>query len=371
MTRETERMEKALRGCAEAGVPGTVDLWSGIREKVAAPERTPRRSRLVPHTRAGWALVALLALFFGMGAYGASGWAYDLFQGELPGADAKVLGTKVDQEQTIDGATVDVEWAYADEEFVVIGFSVEDHKEGERSTAGHRTELQPLFFNEVDGNSAALPPHRGDLTDEDGGEFDLISGTTMVDDGGWWPWPLANTAVFATPEGLEPGDSHRFDFDMFLGGPLGFLPTEKPRGAAGPDEMPVGPFDFSFEVPVRPAPTIDLDQKVESNGVTATLDQVVNSPARPQAVVCFRPLEEGYEWMPFVKTEPASREPITPQPLGDGCWSAPLYDLKEESRSSITVTEVMGISAEDAPDSPRGMRTVPGPWTFDFEMPRQ
>ena len=117
MTEHGERMEKALRACAEAGVPENVDLWPGIREQTTAEERrSSLRTRFLPRTRMGLVFAALLALLVtGTGAVAASRVADELFQGAAPSVGGTDLGVKFDQklgyEQTIDGVTVTLERA--------------------------------------------------------------------------------------------------------------------------------------------------------------------------------------------------------------------------------------------------------------------
>lgn len=150
MTEQNERMEKALRGCAEAGVPDSVDLWPAISESVGTGAirrhgRPSRRMRFVPSTRTGWAFAALLVLLFGMGAYAATGLLYEMFRDELPGAQEPVFGQQLDitQTQAASGAEVTVRWAYADASYVVVGFSVKDLTNW-RQAAGRPAELEPI-----------------------------------------------------------------------------------------------------------------------------------------------------------------------------------------------------------------------------------
>ncbi|MDP9478874.1 MAG: hypothetical protein M3R38_24875 [Actinomycetota bacterium] len=145
MTKGTECMKKALHGCAEAGVPETVDLWPGIREKTVRERRGSLRTRFLPRTRLGLAFAVLAALLAMTGAgYAAAGLVYARFQEELPGAEARDVGKEIGQEQTVDGARVALEWAYADEEFVVLSYSVKDMKD-DRFNSGHRVQLEPIL----------------------------------------------------------------------------------------------------------------------------------------------------------------------------------------------------------------------------------
>ena len=371
-------MEKALRGCAEAGVSENVDLWPGIRERtVVEGRRGSLWTRFLPQTRMGLAFTVLAALLVMTGAgYAATGLVYARFQEELPGAEARDVGEEIGQEQTIDGARVTLEWAYADEEFVVISYSVKD-LEDDRRNAGRRVQLEPIFVGKDDAEAGRGPDRRATLTDEGGRELGMIDGTFEVAGPGDGPKVLrmskSNSAVFEVPKGLEPDRNHRFHLEI----PLEERPTfssmeEGERGGRIEPRPPIGPFVFDFELPVRPAPTVELDQKVEANGVEITLDRVVNSPARPQAVICIEPPDEKHEWYPMVEAVPADREGIESQPLGNNCWSAPLYD-RTEGRSSITVTYLDGIPTQEMPSGPQGMqpKMLQGPWKFDFEVPKR
>ncbi len=371
-------MKKALHGCAEAGVPETVDLWPGIREKTVRERRGSLRTRFLPRTRLGLAFAVLAALLAMTGAgYAAAGLVYARFQEELPGAEARDVGKEIGQEQTVDGARVALEWAYADEEFVVLSYSVKDMKD-DRFNSGHRVQLEPIFVAKEDVEAGRGPDRRATLTDEGGRELGMIDGTFEVAGPGDGPEVLrmskSNSAVFKVPEGLEPGRNHRFHLEIPLEEMPAFFPSmeEGKQGVRIEPRPPIGPFAFDFEVPVRSAPTVELDQKVEASGVEMTLDRVVNSPVRPQAVICFEsPDDEHDEWHPMVEPYPADREPIESLSLGNGCWSAPLYD-RIEGRSSLTVTELMGIPGQDAvgPDMMQP-EVLPGPWKFDFKVPER
>ncbi len=378
MTRETERMEKALHGCAEAGVPETVDLWPGLRERTMAKRRRgPSRLWFVPRTRAGWAFAVLAALCVMTGAgYAATGLIYARFQEELPGADAREVGTEIGQERVIDEAKVTLEWAYADEEFVVISYSVKDLQD-DRRNAGHRVQLDPIFVGKDDVEAGRGPDRRATLTDESGRELGMIDGTFEVAGPGDGPEVLrmskSNSAVFEVAEDLEPGRTHRFHLEI----PLEEMPTfssmeEGEQGVRIEPRPPIGPFIFDFELPVQPAPTIEMNEKVENNGVEMTLERVVNSPARPQAVICIEPPDDVHENLhPLVEPYPADRKPIEPLPLGHGCWSAPLYD-RTEGRSSLTVTSLV-VEPDENMSGPEMVQPelLPGPWKFDFEVPER
>ncbi len=153
------------------------------------------------------------------------------------------------------------------------------------------------------------------------------------------------------------------------------VPPEETTGpeASGPanDDLPYqvetgDPFVFDFEIPVRPAPTVQVDQKVEAGGVTLTLDRVIDSPARPEAVFCFEPPDDEHEWYLYDLTGGSS---ITQNE--DNCQA---YVLRSglERRSTLTVTRLEGILPPRADTGEKkSMRTIRGPWTFEFEVPER
>lgn len=57
-------------------------------------------------------------------------------------------------------------------------------------------------------------------------------------------------------------------------------------------------------------------------------------------------------------------------PLGDGCYTAGLLD-KAETYSSLTVTEIEGLPKDGEVNGPEDVKTIPGPWMFNFEIPEQ
>jgi hypothetical protein len=386
-----------LRACAEAGVPDTIDLWPGIRESVdssavAEQRRLRRWRRFMPSTRVGWAFAALLDLLFSMGAYAATGLLYEMFRDELPGAQEPVVGEQLDitQRQAESGAEVTVEWAYADASYVVVGFNVKDLEEG-RQVAGHPADLEPIVAIDEAGYERQIDakfPERANLTDEDGNDFGVIDGGGAMSESPDYMMegPAANTIVFAAQDKIEPGNGHHFHLEI----PLQAYPIVSPEEKEVPPE-PVGrPFVFDFEVPVRPAPVIKIDQKVEANGITLTLDRVVNSPGRPQAVVCFDPPDDGHRWRlgenvrmggPLWFTYPfdggLEHGPLSAYPDGylgstpaekDRCHAVGLRPDRSGDYS-FEVGQLEGWPESERVNGPEDIKKIRGPWRFDFEVP--
>ena len=139
-----------------------------------------------------------------------------------------------------------------------------------------------------------------------------------------------------------------------------------------PGEKPdAGPFVFDFGIPVRANPVVEVGQEATEGGVTTTLERVVNSPSRPQAILCFEPPNDDYLWRPSTAPTGFQREePLPVRGLGDGCWSLTL-DEPVEGRSSVTVTEILGYPrTERAMQEDEDGKEIRGPWTFEFEAHR-
>jgi hypothetical protein len=182
------------------------------------------------------------------------------------------LRTEINQTQTADGARVTLDWAYADEKFVAVSLHTEDLKDGAQKpekpdSRSGSVVFEPSLWDDTGGNGAKLSPYMK-ITDASGQDFDTVGGGTLRG-----PQRTGAGAVFDAPEGLQPGREHHFRLEvpLYMSNRVG-VPVEKPDA---------GPFIFDIEVPVLPAPTIELNQKVEAERITLTLKRVVDSPLLP------------------------------------------------------------------------------------------
>lgn len=389
MASQRKRLEKALRDCAEAGVPDTMDLWPAVNERVTGGRVSPepagqeggnavarRRSwvpQLVPNTPLGWALAAVSVLIISLGVYAAAGPTKEFYRQGLPGTVEP--GTRKDDGQTriADGVKITLDRIYADAEFVLINYTIEDLKEN-RNIKGHPSELTPVQIDDTDREPEAeasdLPPHVN-LTDESGQDFDLVGGSTShSQNAGEQRTPKEHLAVFAPSKPLETGGGQHFRFKIAVEETGIFLPG-KESAPTNPDSN-VGPFTFDLEIPVRPAPAVQADEEETTGGISVTLDRVVNSPELPQAWICFEPPEDDYrDWTPWLSMQDAGpeNEAMTPFRVDNGCWSLTLAN-PVEGRSSVTVSELIGYPRN--PTDPRqGPKTIRGPWTFEFDAPER
>ena len=378
MTERGERLERALRGCAEVGVPDTVDLWPAVRERVSGQMDEGRatseehggdevRRRPSPVTNAPLALVlaVLSTILLGAVVYVATGPLQgparhgpptgEKHPGQNRGGqtDDSLSGprTEVDQTRTGDGVRVTLRWAYADERSVAVGLDTQ-HLDG--SQGPDSVLFEPSLWDDTAGDEAKLPPYMK-ITDASGQDFDTVGGGTLLG-----PGRTGARAVFDAPGNLAAGGEHAFRLTVPL--------YESGRSGVAGEKPDAGPFVFRFEVPVRRAPAIEVNQEVEAKGITVTLKRVIDSPLLPQAIVCFEPPDDEHDWMPFLTYETSYEEEVgsAPQELGDGCWS--LQMVASGDRSSVTVANLVGMPTGLSDSDKAGTvtpKTVHGPWRFD------
>jgi hypothetical protein len=347
---EKQHIEMALRVCAEAGVPENPVPWGEIRERALAARRpSSPRWRFVPRTRAGLAFAVLLVMLFGTVGFAATGWIDEILQENAPEIVEDNLGVPLDKEQSVDGLSFTLERAYADEDNVMVGYSIEgfdDWNEGYRATGMAK------------------------ITDGSGRTFEYVGGLGMGTGGpGHNPEDgerLTDLAFFEPSEKLGTSPGHRFRLEMKL----------NPNIDGG--EGSPGSVAYDFEVPVHELKVIEVGQTVEAGGVPITLQRVENSPARTGATLRFDPPRDGVRaWVPIVGRPNTSQSDVfsnewlyLEKPAKTtGCVE---YDLfrslhDDPGRHVITVTELQGRSGTKTnPDE-----TIEGPWTFEFEVPER
>lgn len=192
---------------------------------------------------------------------------------------------------------------------------------------------------------------------------------------------MPNTVVFQPEKSIEPG-MHNFRLKIPL--------MEHATDADGRELEPrvVGePFVFDFNIPVRPAPTIEVDKEVERSGVAITLDRAVDSPGAPYAVACFEAPDEEHVWSPTFSN--GTDQIIEARRLGGNCFAASLPE-QIDGRTSLKVTQISGYPRDSAThdasahaasehedtsghSGPSGMdeEIIEGPWNLDFKVPSQ
>ena len=125
MASQRGRLENTLRGCAEAGVPDTVDLWPAVRERTMNEQVGVGYSpRAASRRRVGWLVAALVAaLLTGTGAYAATSGAFDrIFATMLPEVPETRLEKIEAASGTDEGFSLTVDRAFVDQYHVVAGY---------------------------------------------------------------------------------------------------------------------------------------------------------------------------------------------------------------------------------------------------------
>ena len=346
---ERKHIESALRACADAGVPEVVDPWPEIQNRVGAEKQGPiRERRFIPRTRWGWVFVAIAVLLFGTGAYAGTGWVNELLDYTAPEIEKGSFGIPINEKKAVDGATVTLEKAYADEGNVVIGYSVEGS-----------------------GDSIGFPM----LGDGDSHTFEYIGGLgvgTDPTDRSQDKDRFSELAFFEPSGNLEVTEPHRFQLKF------GHAAGRKKQAGMAPDEPSSRTPTFGFKIPVREMQTIQIGQTVEANGFSVTLDRVENSPARSQAFLCFDPPQDAdYTWVPVVERPNISESDVFTNESSHmekpetttGCVGYDLFRSMygDPGTHSLTVTELQGRDGTKVnPDE-----TIVGPWTFEFQVPER
>ncbi len=299
---------------------------------------------------------------------------------------------KLQLTKTASGARVTLNWVYAEENYVSIGYQVEDLKD-DRRVAGHPAELQPLL-----GFGYGKPTPREEkylkksglgteivaLTDERGTKFRMVDnlGTTSAGPEHVVKGPLENLVAFKPKEGLKPSKEHDFRLQI----PLyesAVVPLEGKQPP--PEPFPGEPFVFNFEVPVHDVHVVDVNQKATAKGVTLRLDRVINSPGRPRAVICYEPPDDKHFWFSYGGAGTLLGGWSTSGWAGTGSMRgippAKCHKLMlkapAEGRTSFEVRMLEGepdcpynnAKAYEACYEKIGYRTIRGPWKFEFKVP--
>jgi hypothetical protein len=121
-----QKLRQVLEQLANQAVPSDRDMWPMLREQLAVQSQRTMRKRLIPATRLGWLSFVLVAvLFLSITAYAAGPWISRLFESDERFQDIDLsLRQSLNLSQTIENVTITVEWAYADTDWVLVGYTI-------------------------------------------------------------------------------------------------------------------------------------------------------------------------------------------------------------------------------------------------------
>ena len=130
-----------------------------------------------------------------------------------------------------------------------------------------------------------------------------------------------------------------------------------------------GPFEFDFRVQVYTGKVLELDQSVESDGTTVTLERVVVTPVETRIILrgvgpnAAATLEAGRS---EYRLSPRGAVPLQWTPGSAWSYSSPENLVNEKGEWVVTVTPGPPVPPDVAPSVPV---VTGGPWIFRFTLP--
>lgn len=352
MKQQEQQVQRALRSCAEQAIPETLDLWPRIRAQTTASQPAIQRAPVrVLHLQRMSIALLLILLLSGVGCATSVVLRKAFFEGDRGLSDVEHAGLfhEVNQSQTIDDVTVTVQRVYLDARRLAIGLTVhgaEDKKYFIGSPGSPQLNGIPMRGLETIGESGDWKVVDGNLveTKEDG----FVYNTQVLDD-----VSAAITQATLVAPGSPPvmvRVNITFDVEDAL---------------VDNAFAPIGPFNFHFDVPIHPSRRLELHQTQQAAGIEMTLEDVLITPSLIEARLCFDPQASGKHWQPDITV----RRPDG-WLLNDG--------VLPSTRASCHTTQMMGTGADHAGvwtltvnRLNHDTKTVFGPWTFEFTVPKE
>lgn len=354
------QIRDALTAIAIEDGPGPVDLWPVIHGKALSRRGKPRQ-RAVFRSRLGCAaMIACLFLTSVVVVLALDGLVRQAIETD-PGLENALLeerGQELDLVQTVDGFAVKLQWVYADENRIALGFSSQ---------------------NPPDTVYAVVQPSNYHLTDDRGNDYSsMIMGRTGPCDAGL----CGNLYSFVVPEAARPLPAAlNLQFSTWLWTVTPEQVPPVPTFAPGQTGVIVatseygdkhGPYTFEFSVATVPAVVVEVNQTAEAAGVTMTLKRVTVGLSETRAEICHDPDVPDYTgWAPIFTLNTGT----------DFDWSHVMHDSAviegtdchqlsfnaplshEKGEWTLTVSEIVGfLRGGTGADQHR----ISGPWMFRF-----
>ncbi len=366
---EKHPVTRILQEIAEQGVPANMDLWPAIRTRLQSQRRIPRRARWMPATRLGWAgLILGTLLLLGSVAYALPPVIGQVFR-MLPGwqhVEERHLAQELNLSQTLDGVTVTLERVYADANEIIIGYTVKGLADQKIHLSQARlSDKQGTVFPELAGAGVT-------------GASELL-GLQLPPGEGAYVTAFDASAVKGTPSSLH------LQLTMHLAKlvPVDQASTPPSEPSASTtvatvmtmrEEKVGGPFIFDFSVPFIPGQTVEVQQEVETAGITMKLERVVITPSETRAILCFEPPDD-IEWTLLADLDAGDGQEVPTSFVsrlngsgGEDCHRISYLDSLTGRAGlwTLTVTELVGT---DLSKQPSEDVRLAGPWVFRFHVP--
>jgi Domain of unknown function (DUF4179) len=353
-----ERLEQELRDFFRAETTAQepdFNWWDKTLSNITRQNKRNRWLGLIPKTRLAWVFLPLLLLFVGGTAYAASS-VIDQFFEKLGTIGKNGLSQEMDLSQTINGVTVRLERAYADNNVVLLGYTVS----GPTNYFAFSDKLTT-----ADGQR--LP---------DAGAMGFKPGFTGVFDN--WA-PAERLAVVGT---FDASSLTAVSSELNLNLTVPVRDWTNPS----PDAPVVGVFTFNFSVPVHPGIFVNVNQTAAAKGFSFTLRNVEIS--HYQTEVIFQPFTQDFQdsganpiitlTTPSGKSVPISAGGINGDLpvyyfMGDftgehGEWTVTIREL--DYPGDMTETTIVPESGGNVIEGKAGPSThLSGPWVFHFKTP--
>lgn len=277
---------QALQEIARKEIPDDMNRFPEIQKQLERFSRSAARSRV------SWVAAAILTMLaLSVVAYAAARLLQitPLDPG-LQGANEADLLTMLDMEQTVDGVTVTLEYAYADANrlsfaLTSAGTAPADiqYRFGDLLlTSSEGYPIMPMFGGGGGGGGSTDNPALNTYDLSTVGSYD----TTAIQGD---PDTL-NLRVETTIQVFSAVDETMGDGSSPGGG----------GGSAGSGEPPapertIGPFIFEFTIPFIGGQVVEPQQEASANDITMRLERLVIAPSMTRGVVCLNPAgEPGY-----------------------------------------------------------------------------
>ena len=355
-----ERLEQELRDFFRAETTAQepdFNWWDKTISKVTGQNKRNRWFGLIPKTRLAWVFLPLLLLFIGGTVYAANTVIGEIFQKYTGSIGKNGLSQEMDISQTINGVTVRLERAYADNNVVLLGYTVS----GPADYFAARDKL-------ITTDGQILP---------DQGAMGFVPGSTEVFNN--WA-PAERVAVVDTFDTSSlTGVSSELNLNLTV-------PVQDWTNPS-PDAPVVGVFTFNFSVPVHPGIVVYINQTASAKGLSFTIRNVEIS--HYQTKVLFQPFTQAFRDsganLIITLTTPSGKSvPISAGGLngdlpvyyfmGDftgehGEWTVTISEL--DYPGDLTETTVVPGSGGDVIEGrSAGPSThLSGPWVFHFKTP--
>jgi hypothetical protein len=200
--------------------------------------------------------------------------------------------------QTIQEVSVSLDWAYADENRIAVGFTVTGLKPAPGVTAG---------------DMIGLP----NLTDEQGTAFTLSG--LQSDDSTNTPGSFSMTADYYTDASIAGMPELNLKLDVPIGGtnapytaPAATTTVEYSGQLTLAWVEPLGTFHFEFSLPVYKAVVIKPNQTVTVNNIAMRLERVQISASQTNIHLCYQTPDPSQNWTPEIWIQTGDSEKVLP-----------------------------------------------------------